>query len=53
MRLAPITPDAVPDRIIWIVALALLGRMTPPLDFVTFGSAATPAFFSAACSEPR
>ena len=54
MNAAPITPDAVPDRIIWMqLPLPCSADITPPLDFVTLSSGTTPTFLSAACREPR
>jgi hypothetical protein len=51
---APITPAAVPDSSICRQAcLPSSAVITPPFDFVTIASAATPAFFSACCSEAR
>ena len=47
-------PAAVPESNISTQrVLPSSARITPPLDFVTIGSAATPARFSASCSEPR
>ena len=48
------TPAAVPDSSICRQAdLPSSAVMTPPLDLVTIGSAATPACFRASCSAVR
>ncbi|CFN68005.1 Uncharacterised protein [Bordetella pertussis] len=52
--LAPMTPAAVPDRIICTQSrLPCSAVITPPLDLVRRGSGCTPAFFSACCSDVR
>ena len=53
-KLAPMTPAAVPERIICAHALLPCSALiTPPFDLVTSGSAGTPAARSAPCSELR
>ena len=53
--LAPMTPDAVPDRRASArrPLLPCSALMTPPFDLVTRAGAGTPASPSAACREPR
>ena len=52
--LAPITPDAVPDKIICTHSrLPCSAVITPPFERVSRGSAATWACFNASCNDPR
>ena len=53
-KLAPMTPAAVPERIICAQALLPSSALiTPPFDFVTRGSAGTPAPARAYCRDVR
>ena len=53
-KLAPMTPAAVPERIICAQALLPSSALiTPPFDFVTMGSAGTPAPARVRCREVR